>query len=128
MQRILKGVLGHLFLLSGLALSAQNATAQNPPPHPLPPMPANNIMEPHPPMPPAEMRAAPEHIGVPAEMLLNQREELDLTADQVKRLEALAKTQRESLRPPRSQMLRAQADLADAEERDNIDAQRAALE
>jgi Spy/CpxP family protein refolding chaperone len=61
-------------------------------------------------------------------MLLRQRERLQLTDDQAKRLDALAKTQRDALKPQRSNMLRAQADLADAEDKENFDAQRSALE
>lgn len=65
---------------------------------------------------------------VPAARLLGAREELQLTDDQVKRLEALRTSQREALRPPRPARLRAQADLAEAQEKDNIDGERAALE
>jgi hypothetical protein len=61
-------------------------------------------------------------------MLLRQREHLKLTDDQAKRLEALGKTQRDALKPQRSNMLRAAADLADAEEKENFDSQRSALE
>ena len=61
-------------------------------------------------------------------MLLRQRERLQLTDDQAKRLDALAKTQRDALKPQHSNMLRAEADLADAEDKENFDAQRSALE
>ena len=64
----------------------------------------------------------------PAEMLLRQREHLQLTDDQAKRLEALGKTQRDALKPQRANILRAAADLADAEDKDNFDSQRSALE
>jgi Spy/CpxP family protein refolding chaperone len=61
-------------------------------------------------------------------MLLSQKEHLQLTDDQAKRLDALGKAQRDALKPQRSNMLRAEADLADAEDRENLDAQRSALE
>ena len=61
-------------------------------------------------------------------MILRQKEHLQLTDDQAKRLEALGKAQSDALKPQRSSMLRAEADLADAEDRENIDAQRSALE
>jgi Spy/CpxP family protein refolding chaperone len=64
----------------------------------------------------------------PAEMLLRQRDGLQLTDDQAKRLEALGASQRDALKPNRANLLRAQADLADAEDRENLDAQRSALE
>jgi Spy/CpxP family protein refolding chaperone len=64
----------------------------------------------------------------PAEMLLRQRDRLQLTDDQAKRLEALGASQRDALKPNRASSLRAQADLADAEDRENLDAQRSALE
>jgi Spy/CpxP family protein refolding chaperone len=64
----------------------------------------------------------------PAEMLLRQKERLELTDDQAKRLDALSKSQRDALKPQLSSMLRARADLADAEEKENLDGQRSALE
>jgi Spy/CpxP family protein refolding chaperone len=66
--------------------------------------------------------------GPPAEMVLRQRERLQLTDDQVKRLEALSKSQRDALKPDRASMLRARADLVEAEDKDNFGQQRSALE
>jgi Spy/CpxP family protein refolding chaperone len=56
------------------------------------------------------------------------RDHLALTDDQVRRLEALAATQREALRPNEPAMLRARADLMEATRRDDIAAARAAME
>lgn len=118
-------------VVAGLALISSVAVAQGgagrgrggPPPgnpdQPMPmPMPAQAVQSPR-------MMAPP---GSPAEMLLRQREQLELTDDQAKRLETLAKTQKDVLKPNRATMLRAQADLADAEDKANFDAQRSALE
>lgn len=52
--------------------------------------------------------------GSPAAMLARLKQPLNLTDDQVKRLEALASQQRTALEPNVGAMLRARADLADA--------------
>jgi Spy/CpxP family protein refolding chaperone len=52
--------------------------------------------------------------GSPAAMLAHMKTPLNLTDDQVKRLEALAVSQKAALEPNAGAMLRAQADLADA--------------
>jgi Spy/CpxP family protein refolding chaperone len=64
----------------------------------------------------------------PARALLGQRERLQLTEEQMRRLEALAREQRESVRPNEPALLRARADLMDAVQRDNIAGARAAME
>jgi Spy/CpxP family protein refolding chaperone len=66
--------------------------------------------------------------GSPARALIGQRERLQLTDEQVRRLEALAAQQRESLRPNEPAMLRARADLMEAMQRDNIEGARTAME
>jgi Spy/CpxP family protein refolding chaperone len=113
-------VAGGLMLFSTVAIAQGGAGRRGGPPpgNPDQPAPSQNAQ-------PPRMSPMP---GSPAEMLLRQRERLELTDDQAKRLEALGKTQRDALKPQRSNMLRAQADLADAEERENLDAQRSALE
>ncbi len=63
----------------------------------------------------------------PAERLLAFREQLALTDDQVKRLQALGTSQTEALRPNRPAMLRAQADLAEAMQKENLDAAHTAM-
>jgi Spy/CpxP family protein refolding chaperone len=76
-------------------------------------------------------RPGPEQFGVrrggPAANLLRLREQLELTDDQVKRLEAL-----QAVAPPEpkaSEMMRAQADLMDATKGDvNLEKARAAIE
>ena len=52
--------------------------------------------------------------GSPAAMLAHMKTMLNLTDDQVKRLDALAVTQKAALQPNAGAMLRAEADLADA--------------
>lgn len=52
--------------------------------------------------------------GSPAAMLAHMKTPLNLSDDQVKRLEALAATQKAALQPNEGAMLRARADLADA--------------
>lgn len=64
----------------------------------------------------------------PARAVLGLRQQLALTDDQVKRLEALASSQQTSLRPDRAAQLRARADFIDAQQKDNLDAERAALD
>lgn len=65
----------------------------------------------------------------PAEAVLRLRERLALTDEQVRRLEALATSQREALRPSGPDLLRARADLLEATSPDiDLDAARAALE
>ncbi|MBI4540547.1 MAG: Spy/CpxP family protein refolding chaperone [Gemmatimonadetes bacterium] len=72
------------------------------------------------------MRAA---IGNPAEAVLRLREPLALTEEQVKRLEALALSQREGLTPSGPDLLRARADLLEATSPDiDLNAARVALE
>jgi Spy/CpxP family protein refolding chaperone len=62
-------------------------------------------------------------------MLLRGRNELALTDDQIKRLEALAAAQSTSLVPPASAMMRARADLMDATKGDgDLAAARRAME
>lgn len=75
-----------------------------------------------------DMGPGPRIGGAPARMLLGQRERLQLTDEQVRRLEALDATQREALRPNEPAMLRARADLMEAMQRDNIEAARTALD
>jgi Spy/CpxP family protein refolding chaperone len=74
------------------------------------------------------MGPGPRVGGAPAGMILGQRERLQLTDEQVRRLEALATTQREALRPNEPAMLRARADLMEAMQRDNIEGARTALD
>ena len=64
----------------------------------------------------------------PARAVLALRRQLALTDDQVKKLEALASAQGTSLRPDRAAQLRARADFIDAQQKDNLDAERAALD
>ncbi len=52
--------------------------------------------------------------GSPAAMLVHLKTQLSLSDDQVKRLDALAASQKTALEPSAGAMLRAQADLADA--------------
>ena len=75
-----------------------------------------------------DMGPGPRSGGAPARMLLGQRERLQLTDEQVRRLEALDATQREALRPNEPAMLRARADLMEAMQRDNIEGARTALD
>ncbi|HYD54619.1 MAG TPA: Spy/CpxP family protein refolding chaperone [Gemmatimonadaceae bacterium] len=75
-----------------------------------------------------QQRGARQFGGVPARAILAMRDRLALTDDQVRRLEALAATQREALRPNEPAMLRARADLMEATRRDDIPAARAAME
>ncbi len=63
----------------------------------------------------------------PAERLLALREQLALTDDQVKRLQTLGAAQSDALKPNRPAMLRAQADLAEAMEKENLDAAHTAM-
>jgi len=64
----------------------------------------------------------------PARAVLALRQQLSLTDDQVKRLEALASAQQTALRPDRAAQLRARADFIDARQKDNLSGQRAALD
>jgi len=76
-------------------------------------------------------RARPDRMmlgGGPAARYLAMRDRLALTDEQVKRLEALAATQREALRPNEPAMLRARADLMEATQKDDLTAARAAME
>lgn len=66
--------------------------------------------------------------GGPARAVLALRQPLALTDDQVKRLESLASSQQASLRPDRAAQLRARADFLDAQQKDNLDGERAALD
>jgi Spy/CpxP family protein refolding chaperone len=75
-----------------------------------------------------EMGPGPRVGGAPAGMILGQRERLQLTDEQVRRLEALATTQREALRPNEPAAMRARADLMEAMQRDNIEGARTALD
>jgi len=75
-----------------------------------------------------DMGPGPRAGGAPARMLLGQRERLQLTDEQVRRLEALDATQREALRPNEPAMLRVRADLMEAMQRDNIEGARTALD
>lgn len=81
-------------------------------------------------MRPAPGDAGPRPAGrTPAAMLLRGRNELALTDDQIKRLEALAAAQSTSLVPPASAMMRARADLMDATKGDgDLAAARRAME
>ncbi|HLU24552.1 MAG TPA: Spy/CpxP family protein refolding chaperone [Longimicrobiales bacterium] len=65
---------------------------------------------------PARARALRAFAGadVPAANLLRLRDALALSDDQVRRLEALAAQQRNQLKPPTADLLRARADLIDA--------------
>ena len=113
-------VVGGLMLISTVAVAQGRGRGRvgPPPPNPDQPAPAQAVQ-------PERIAPPPRS---PAEMLLRQRERLELTDDQAKHLEALGKTQRDALKPQSANVLRAQADLADAEEHENIDAQRSALE
>jgi P pilus assembly/Cpx signaling pathway, periplasmic inhibitor/zinc-resistance associated protein len=112
--------LGGLVLVSGIA-GAQGGGARGrggmPPGNPDQPGVAQNAQR-GPMIPPRS----------PAEAFLRQRDRLQLTDDQAKRLEALSTSQRDALKPNRANFLRAQADLVDAEDHDNLDAERNALE
>jgi Spy/CpxP family protein refolding chaperone len=126
MQRSLRALsagaaVAGLVLFSSVAVAqGGGASGRGGPPagNPDQPAPSQNVQ-------PQRMMVPPRS---PAEMLLRQRERLKLTDDQAKRLEALGKTQRDAIKPQRSNMLRAAADLADAEEKENFDSQRSALE
>lgn len=64
----------------------------------------------------------------PARAVLALRSQLALTDGQVTRLEALASAQQAALRPDRAAQLRARADFIDAQQKDNLDAERSALD
>ena len=129
-------------LMTGLALGIISSAAAgqgNPPPSAppqqgqMPPMRGRGMRGMGPmngPMPGRGRMAGPGRglTMVPAGRVLAAKEELSLTDDQVKRLEALRTSQREALRPPTPARLRAMADLAEAREKDNIDGERSALE
>lgn len=72
---------------------------------------------------------APMRGGSPAAMLVRMKGPLNLTDDQVKRLETMATAQRTALEPNAGAMLRARADLADARKGEgDLAATRKALE
>lgn len=139
MTRRMLALLGAASLLSVSTLAAQ----ETPPPGGRPPMPRAEGQRvprrPAPVRPRMDRRPGadrrPMGIGPrggmamsPARALLGMRERLDLTEDQVRRLEALATSQRAALRPNEPAMLRARADLAEAMQRDNLDGVRTAME
>lgn len=128
-----------LLAISALMLCASAAVAQQPPagqpqpPRPgigQPPQPGMGRRMGRPGMPMGMMGARPRmRVNLPpARAVLALRQQLALTDDQVKRLEAMASAQQTSLRPDRAAQLRARADFIDAQQNDNLDAERAALD
>jgi Spy/CpxP family protein refolding chaperone len=110
-------------LLAAVPLAAQDTTRAR---APRPRMEAGRPAGPG--MMRGDMGPGPRAGGPPARMILGQRERLQLTEEQVRRLEALAATQREALRPNEPAMLRVRADLMEAMQRDNIEGARTALD
>ena len=118
MHKTTRALLGATsLLLSATVLAA----AQEPPAGPPRPR-AEAAPRPRPAMDRMGMR------GGPARMLLAMRDQLALTDEQVRRLEALAATQRDALRPNEPAMLRARADLMEATQKDDLVAARAAMD
>lgn len=121
-----------LLAVLATAVTSAVATAQTPPvarPRPnrvAPPVSANRDSQ-----PPRARRAGPTDpnrgLGGPASNLLRMREQLELTDDQVKKLESLQLSPR--AQPNAAEMLRARADLMDATKGDvNLEKARAAFD
>ncbi len=109
--------------LAGAAagLMASTLSAQATPPGG--PAPGPGAMRPRMPMPKMAMGDGP------AAHLIAMRQQFNLTDDQVKKLEAMKAAQQSALEPPRSAMLRAEADLMDAQKGDgDLAAARKAME
>jgi Spy/CpxP family protein refolding chaperone len=65
--------------------------------------------------------------GLPARAVLRLRERLNLSDDQVKKLQALEASE-QTLRPSEAARMRAMADLTEAREKNNVEGVRAAME
>ena len=110
-----------MLVVAGATASRAQARPRNPQPNPGPAADAARPMQP----------GMPMHMpgGPPAAHVLQMKEMLGLSDDQVKRLETLAASQRTTLEPNRGAMLRAEADMADAMKGEgNLDAVRAAMD